>query len=90
MHDYKNELAEILEVVGLSDRRKYSPRELSDGQQQCIAIARALIGKPQILFANDNYTLTFVGDQPGKRTDNHHGHAFARIRKEQQLDHYSK
>lgn len=53
LKDYKNQLNEILDIVGLCDRRKYTPRELSGGQQQRVAIARALIGKPEILFADE-------------------------------------
>nr|UWI51980.1 ABC transporter ATP-binding protein [Clostridioides difficile] len=53
MNDYKKQLNEILEIVGLLDRRKHTPRELSGGQQQRVAIARALIGKPEILFADE-------------------------------------
>ncbi|HET7170330.1 MAG TPA: ABC transporter ATP-binding protein [Gaiellales bacterium] len=44
---------EIIDQVGLSDRRKHRPSELSGGQQQRVAIARALASRPAVLFADE-------------------------------------
>lgn len=45
--------AEVLRMVGLSDRATHLPRELSGGQMQRVAIARALIVDPKILVADE-------------------------------------
>lgn len=50
---YESNLNEILELVGLEDRRYHTPRELSGGQQQRVAIARALINDPEIIMADE-------------------------------------
>jgi putative ABC transport system ATP-binding protein len=51
--EYQCQLDKILDVVGLTDRRKHTPRELSGGQQQRVAIARALINTPDLIFADE-------------------------------------
>ena len=44
---------ELLDMVGLSHRLKHRPRELSGGEMQRAAIARALVAQPRVLFADE-------------------------------------
>ena len=60
---------EVLEKVGMAAYRDYYPRQLSGGQQQRIAIARALIGDPQLILA----------DEPTGALDSNTGHAIIQL-----------
>jgi len=51
--EIKQQVPEVLQQMGISDRMDNYPRQLSGGEQQRVAIARAIVNKPSILIADE-------------------------------------
>jgi len=52
-NEVEQEAKKLLAFLGLSDRINHKPNELSGGEQQRVAVARALINKPKVIFADE-------------------------------------
>ncbi len=68
----RERLEDLLELLGLKERRTHLPNQLSGGQQQRVAIGRALMNAPAVMLA----------DEPTGALDSRNGHEIIRLLKE--------
>lgn len=68
----RERLDELLELLGLQERKDHLPNQLSGGQQQRVAIGRALMNAPAVMLA----------DEPTGSLDSQNGHEIIRLMKE--------
>jgi len=68
----KERLDEVMDLLGLQDRKTHLPNQLSGGQQQRVAIGRALMNAPAVMLA----------DEPTGSLDSKNGHEIIRLLKE--------
>lgn len=71
----KERLNDLLNLLGLQERRTHLPNQLSGGQQQRVAIGRALMNAPQVMLA----------DEPTGSLDSRNGHEIIKLLKESNL-----
>lgn len=76
--EVEKEAAELLQMLGLGARMENKPQQLSGGEQQRVAVARALINRPQIVFADEP-----TGNLDSKNAKELHD-LFVRLRNEMQ------
>jgi len=53
VRDYEKKVTDLLDLVGLANRREHKPDQMSGGQQQRVAIARAFVNDPEIVLADE-------------------------------------